>query len=123
MGNSPAGYAAWRRQARKAELAEKHVAELADTPVHGIVTAMLYIGADNLADVVDRVRLHTVLDERHDGYTSVGAVGVWRSVREDSVIVTISDTEDKIAGTIALLKDSLNQHAIGVLWLPAMVMA
>lgn len=83
-------------------------------------TIQLFVGANNFTGKVDRELLTETLNDRHEGYTLADGVGVWHRTTEPMVLVTIYDSVEKIMGTIAKLKTSLNQDAIGWIQLPEM---
>jgi hypothetical protein len=78
-------------------------------------TFTLYVGADNSTGTVDHDTLRAVLDERHEGYTIVPALGRWKGKEEQSILVIIG-TDDELAvnRTVTDLKDRLNQQSIGI---------
>lgn len=121
MGNSVNGYKAWRDQARKAS--ERHIELITSEPDYGpIVTAQLFVGANNLSGIVDRITLARIMNARHDGWTSVGAVGVWKGAKEDCVMILVSDYRKKVQGTARAICRELEQDAVGYIELPAMEM-
>lgn len=75
-------------------------------------TIEMFIGENNKTHKVDRDLIIRTISKTHESFTIMPAVGYWRGVMEQSVVVTISDDHETIMQTIKQLKYVLKQDAI-----------
>ena len=79
-------------------------------------TYYLYIGSNNLTGKVDREDILTFLNKNVEGYTISDSIGVWKGKSEDSVQVTIANSdlkESEMKKLVTRLASKLSQDAIG----------
>jgi len=88
-----------------------------------MATVQLFVGANNFTGEVDRQLLIDTLNDRHEGYTLSEGQGMWQGKPEPMVLVTISDSFDRVMSTILKIKTTLNQDAVGWIKLPDMQFA
>ena len=81
----------------------------------------LYVGANNTTKEVAVDSLKAILNAYFEGYSLLPAEGMWKGTPEKSVVLEIqTDEVGKVKDLIAVLKDKLEQQAIGYQVLPEM---
>jgi hypothetical protein len=92
-------------------------AEVALLSRKDVGTYSLYVGTSRHPGAehreLDRA-LVALLESSHEGFTIVRGEGYWQGDREGSYTVTISDTEDSVRETAALIRIALNQACVGL---------
>ena len=77
------------------------------------ITIKAYIGSNNITKELEVGKIITILDKNHEGFTlDYPVVGYWRGEAEETAILYLGDTEDKVLATLEELKTSLGQEAI-----------
>lgn len=76
-------------------------------------TYNLYIGANNTTGQVEIDTLTHLLDGFTDGFTIIKSDGVWKGKHEGSVVVVIQSEPEYIEVLMKVLKEDLQQEAIG----------
>lgn len=75
----------------------------------------LSIGANNTTGVVEKDKIHEVLNEYFDGYTVEDCVGYWKGKPEQSVKVIIANGDNETVLTCTkVLCRVLDQDAVGL---------
>lgn len=88
-----------------------------------IMSAMLFVGADNSTGIVDRDRIAAIVAKSEPGFTAWQANGFWQGASEDSEVILISDTRDAINATAETLREELHQDAVGIVYSAPMTFA
>lgn len=77
------------------------------------MTYNLFIGSDNKTKTLNTKLIESIMSERHEGFTLYPVTGYWRGQSEHSMLIIVNDDDAKIKQTISILKQELEQEAIG----------
>lgn len=74
----------------------------------------LYVGANNLTGVVELHSMRAVLERNVDAWTETASRGHYGNEAENSVIVTVSESEGTARRVAKELRVALNQDSVGL---------
>ena len=76
-------------------------------------TIKAYIGSNNITKELEVDKIIEVTNRRHAGFTLDSPLtGYWDGELEQTAVLTISDSKDKVLATLIELKEVLKQEAI-----------
>lgn len=85
-----------------------------------MITANLFIGANNETGDVEIDVVHNILAKRFpEGYTVLSGAGYWQGGSEPMVLAIVTGLPEYVTEVAAELRDELEQQAVGVQFLPA----
>lgn len=77
------------------------------------ITIKAYIGSNNITKELEVEKIIAILDKNHEGFTlDYPVIGYWRGEAEETAIVYLRDSTDKVLATLQELKAALGQEAI-----------
>lgn len=84
------------------------------------MTYQLFIGSNNKTHQLELEKINKILSKYHAGYTLFKAKGCWQGKSEQTAVVYITCEYTQAVTTAKLLRQALNQEAIGLIEAPEM---
>lgn len=77
--------------------------------------ARIYVGADNVKNMVDRLAVFNFIEKEYEGATFTDGQGMYKREFEDCMVITVVDDNfDSLYEKCQRLKTVLNQESIGL---------